>query len=169
MDVMSSLPLYISELKGYLKALELLSGFSFNFGVKFFDYKESAERFVQSYEHGLSISRVERIAFSELKREVFRFVLNGMLAPNKFKNEKALEFYKKELIERINEYYGLAATSESENEAFHPLISKPIMRLHLADEPENHNFIFLVSIGSYIVLTYFRKRSPPDPKRKLGF
>lgn len=123
-----------------------------------FLFEGSAEDFVIQYDHGFMIDDLELIDFKTVSNEIYRFVLNGMLNSDKFPNAHSFEYFKKELLENINEYYGLASTSEGEKSMFHPLIKGPIFRLKMNGCTEKNGFFFLVSIESYVIFTCFRRK-----------
>ena len=154
-----SIPVYISELKGYLKALQHICGSSFNFGVTCSSFEGEINEFLKSKDQKYHVETSSIIDFKIIKHEVYRFVLNGMIAPQKFPNKQVLDYYKDLLIESINEYYGLASTTENNKGVFHPIITGPVYRLYLKDEDVSKSFFFLVKIENYMVVTYFREKT----------
>ncbi len=151
-----SLPMYIAELNGYLKSLSFLNGPSCQFGVKWYDFDEGVESFVNKFDHGYSFSGYARIDFDEIKERLLQFTLNGFLSRERFSGEKSFNYFKEMMVENINEYYGLASTMENKEGVFHPLIKSPVYELTVCGEGESVCFYFLVKIESFYVLTFFK-------------
>jgi hypothetical protein len=149
---------YIAELRGYLKALQHLNGPKYNFGVKHFDFDGNVDSFIQNYDHGLPVIGSSLIEFNEIKTKIYDLVMNGMISLEKFPSKRHFEYYENYLMETINEYYGLASTTENKKGVFHPLIKGPVYSLKMEGESEICNFFFLVKIKKYYVLTYLRKK-----------
>ena len=61
-------------------------------------------------------------------------------------------------IENINEYYGLASSTENRDGVFHPLIMGPIYNLCIQGKDESNYFYFLVKIDKFFVLTCLRRK-----------
>ena len=150
-----SLHRYLSELNGYLKAIQHLNGPAYSFGVKWFYLEDGFNGFIHNYDHKYNFSKSTAIEFKEIKERILGFALNGMLDQEKFSGEKALNYYKEMIIEDINEYYGLASSSENSAGVFHPLVKGPVYRLDIDGKDQSSYFYFLIRIENIFVLTYF--------------
>ena len=145
-----SLPFYISELRGYLKALELLSlPNKCHFGVRYHPFNGNVLEFLENEEHGYLISRYAQIPFEQLKEKALHIVFGGSANPISSMTNREV------LAHDIAKYYNLASASENKRGMLHPLTEGPVYEVHFADKDERSSFVFLVKIENYVVFTEF--------------
>ncbi len=152
---------YISELNGYLTALQRLSGVTFSFGAKSYYAKENIDEFLKNYlkemteKEDISYGGRLEINYKELIVNIKKYIFNGFLSAEKIASANALSYLERTLIEDINEYYGLASNSLNESGTFHPLVEGPVYSLKIKNSGDVSSLYFMVKIESYYVITCF--------------
>ena len=149
----------ISELNGYLKALQLVSSPNrTRFGARYYQYNGNVVSFIENYSHGYQVERFDLIDYDQFKKNIYGYICSGMLRPDRFPNNKSLECYKFMLLENILDYYGFASAAADKKNEFYPILKEPVYRIFLKNKETSKHFIFLMKISEYIVVTYFIRK-----------
>lgn len=145
---------YVSELHGYLKALQRLCGTNYVFGARLYSNKEELDTF------GSKISekklKYEKDDHVEIFQNMESMIFNGILAKKYVSDERIWSYLTKTIIEDINEYFGLISTTLNEDGIFHPLLKGVIYKNTAPFEADKESLIFWIEIEKHYVLAYFR-------------
>ena len=149
---------YIFELNGYLKALQALNGPRYQFGSRAHHFEGNAELYINEIMKKGTIVNYSATNYEEIGQRILKFSLNGMMSKSRVSNEKELHYYTSEILENINEYYGLASTASGQKEILHPLITGPVFSIELKGKELGSYFCFIVGIGEYVVQTFMARK-----------
>jgi hypothetical protein len=156
---------YMSELNGYLKALQRVSGNGFSFGVRYYlvesddiDFFITKQIELWGETDKLQYISKSKISYRSLVGRIKRFIFSGILSHERLANQKVTTYFESVLLEDINEFYCLASTTVSSSDSYYPLIQGPVYLLDIKDSSKNMSLYYLVQIGNYYVLTFFSKR-----------
>jgi hypothetical protein len=157
-----SFNLYISELNGYLKSLQRLSGNKCVFGATSFqcnfdEISDVAQVYISnlSEKDNFHYHGKVNIQYRELMKKIKSIVFSGILSKEQLASDNIIAYLESVITEDINEYYGLASNP---NESFHPLIEDPVYLLDIKDDSVSESLYFIVQVGGRYVLAYFCKR-----------
>ncbi|MDV2078510.1 hypothetical protein [Marinobacter xestospongiae] len=154
---------YVSELNGYLKALQTISGKGFRFFVRSYCCNEGVDDFVynnvRDWFEGSSSYSLSEIVYEEVFECVEFMVFSGFNRRFSELNVRELDFWGRMIREDINEYYGLMSNSSTDgSEVFHPLVEGPVFVVDFAGISRGRIFLFFVLIGDFYVVTCFFKK-----------
>lgn len=155
---------HISELNGYLKALQRISGNGFSFGVRhcLVDIEDvdafiSAQIDLWGERDKLQYIGRSEISYRDLVAKIKTFLFRGILSHEKLANPKIISYFQSVLLEDINEFYCQASVCQNSKNPYYPLIDGPVYLLDIEDNTKEVSLFYLVKIDKYYVLTFFSR------------
>ena len=155
---------YMSELNGYLKALQRISGNGFSFGVRYsvaetedLDAFISAQIELWGEKDRLQYNGKSEISYRDLISKIKPFLFHGALSHEKLSEPKAISYFESVLLEDINEFYCQASVSQNPENTSYPLIDGPVYLLDIEDKDKGRSLFYLVKIDKYYVMTFFSR------------
>jgi len=155
---------YMSELNGYLKALQRISGNGFVFGVRYSLVEtEDVDAFISGQidlwgeKDRFQYSGKSEISYRDLISKIKPFLFHGALSHEKLSAPKTVSYFESVLPEDINEFYCQASVSQGSSNTYYPLIDGPVYLLDIEDKAKDRSLFYLVKIDKYYVLTFFSR------------
>lgn len=151
---------HIAALNGYLHSLRRFRGAGYFYAASSYVVAEDIDSFLIATIKGwggFEYRGKSLIEFNVLSERLESIIFGGALSLSHMSDESR-KCIKQSVLEDINEYYGLAATSLGTDEPFHPLISGPVYELDVESESYSDLFMYVVQIGSNYVLTSFARK-----------
>ncbi|UUY07327.1 hypothetical protein LRS11_16055 [Pseudomonas sp. J452] len=147
---MNTVSLHVSELRGFLGAMQVLCGDRYSFGVDCLDDEGGVESSVLKHfsmlGSGFQCNSVDQESFEDVKSLLDKYLFRALPALG--------QGCKKRIARQLIEYYGLIATAENEFGAFNPLsVQGAIYVPDVSSVFYVECSYYAVKVGRYIVLT----------------
>ncbi|MEQ1485952.1 hypothetical protein [Methyloglobulus sp.] len=113
------------------------------------DFESTVNWYVKSQKKYFQCKSVKYIKYDELKVLLTECIFDKLI----FIKDNSEDSIKHNLLWQFEEYYGLASTSDNENNPFHPLVREVSALLELESDEYEIFACFMTPIGNHVVVT----------------
>lgn len=157
---------HLSELTGYLKALERMCGSNYIFGVSELPQGEIGAESIRQFIFGINSNALyfggtEELGYSDFIVRLEKILFNGLLSKDRF-SEKLWVRFSTVIKDDIDEYFGLISTSINSNGVFYPLKKNLLNRIVTSADDDENNLFLVVEIEEHKFLCYFYRKNKKE-------